>query len=142
MQIWEVKFMLSKVADDDKILAEIREQLELHRARTGMSSPVLSDMPKSRTNSTRDLSDYYAQAEALIRAEARVLKERERHIRQALDLIDLAPEPMREPIAEYYVMGLSPKEIAAFGVKSESAIRGIIFRGIRKIAEKASTPAA
>ena len=135
MYAFHVRFILERVGEDDKLLKEIREQLDVHRVRTGLSSPVLSFTPKSHTNSTHDLSDYYAQAERLIDAERRVLRDRERHVRRAQELIALAPEHMQEVLSEYYIGGFSYRDIAAHSTRSESAIRGIIYRGIRKIAE-------
>lgn len=135
MQIFEVKFILEKIQADDRILDEIRDQIELARTAAGPSSPVLSDMPKSHTNNHRDLSDHYAKYEMLLKAENRVLAERDRHVKAAQALISKADSEATQVILEmYYIHGISRKDISVITGKKYKTVTKTISRGLEKIA--------
>lgn len=136
MQIFEVNVVLRRVREDAEMLREVQEELTARRLRAmAISSPVLSDMPKAHTNSMCDLSRYYAQSEALILAEKAIIERKARHEAEAAKLISVLQGPARDIMTAYYLGGATAREAAEMTGKTEAAIWGVLFRGIRKIAE-------
>ena len=136
MEYWQVIFKLEKVDDLRRTEREIDDQINLCRLKALPGSPVLSDMPKTHTNSTRDLSDFYADAERFFKAKKRI----ETQIRAAVDeaerLMEYAgTDYSREVMRMYYLGGMTKSEIAEQTGKTVRCISMLILRGARRIAE-------
>ena len=114
----------------------LAEEIDEKRQRWLCGSPVLSDMPKSRTNSTRDLSAWAADAEPLIMAHHRVCREYADAYADAAELIETVPSARaRAAMRLYYLRGMSRGEIAKEAGVGYHAVYQIIQRAVRRIAE-------
>ena len=115
---------------------DLSEEIEEKRQRWLCGSPILSDMPKSRTNGVRDLSDWAADAEPLLRAHKRVAQAYSDAYSDAVDLIETVPSPRaRAAMRLYYLRGMSRGEIARLTGVKYHAIYQIIQRAVKKIAD-------
>ena len=115
---------------------DLSEEIAEKRQRWLCGSPILSDMPKSRTNSTRDLSDWAADAEPLLRAHKRVAQAYSDAYSDAVDLIETVPSARaRAAMRLYYLRGMSRGEIARHTGVKYHAVYQLIARAVRGIAD-------
>jgi len=93
---------------------EIDDRLEVIRARFGAGSPRLSHAPGGHTNGTRDLSDYYAQAEDLIRQRRAAVLRREMAVQDVLHMLTGCKNARAaEMLRRVYIDGQTRTEAAA-----------------------------
>lgn len=136
MEYWSVIFRLEKVGDLRRTEREIDDQIALCRLRALPGSPVLSDMPKTHTNTTRDLSDFYADAERFFKAKKRIEAQIAAAVEEAERLMEYAgTDYSREVMRMYYLGGMTKAEIAERTDKTVRCISMLILRGARRIAE-------
>lgn len=115
---------------------DLSEEIEEKRQRWLCGSPILSDMPKSRTNSTKDLSNWASDAEPLLKAHKRVSIAYAEAYADAVDIIETVPSPRaRAAMRLYYLRGMSRGEIARLTGVGYHAIYQIIARAVKKIAD-------
>ena len=116
---------------------EIDDRLEVIRARYGAGSPRLSHAPGGHTNSTHDLSDYYAQAEDLIKRRRAAVLRREMAVQDVLHMLaGCKNNKAREMLRRVYIQGQTRAEAAAACGMSYNAGYVTMMREIAKL-EKA-----
>ena len=95
-------------------VSDIDDRLEVIRARFGAGSPRLSHAPGGHTNATHDLSDYYAQAEDLIRQRRAAVVRREMAVQDVLHMLTgCTNDRAREMLLRVYIQGQTRAEAAA-----------------------------
>ena len=118
-------------------VTEIDDRLEVIRARFGAGSPRLSFAPGGHTNSTHDLSDYYAQAEDLIKRRRAAVLRREMAVQDVLRMLTgCTNDKAREMLLRVYIQGQTRTEAAAACGMSYNAGYMAMTREIAKL-EKA-----
>lgn len=115
---------------------DLSEEIAEKRQRWLCGSPILSDMPKSRTNATRDLSDWAADAEPLLRAHKRVAIAYSDAYSDAAELIETVTSARARAVMRlYYLRGMSRGEIAREAGVGYHAIYQTIARAVKRIAD-------
>ena len=95
-------------------VSDIDDRLAVIRARFGAGSPRLSHAPGGHTNGTRDLSDYYAQAEDLIKRRRAAVLRREMAVQDVLRMLTgCTNDRAREMLLRVYIQGQTRAEAAA-----------------------------
>ena len=118
-------------------VSDIDDRLAVIRARFGAGSPRLSFAPGGHTNGTRDLSDYYAQAEDLIRQRRAAVLRREMAVQDVLHMLTgCTNDRAREMLRRVYIHGQTRAEAAAACGMSYNAGYMAMVREIAKL-EKA-----
>ena len=94
--------------------SDIDDRLAVIRARFGAGSPRLSFAPGGHTNATHDLSDYYAQAEDLIKRRRAAVVKREMAVQDVLRMLTgCTNDKAREMLLRVYIQGQTRTEAAA-----------------------------
>ena len=95
-------------------VSDIDDRLAVIRARFGAGSPRLSFAPGGHTNATHDLSDYYAQAEDLIKRRRAAVVKREMAVQDVLRMLTgCTNDKAREMLLRVYIQGQTRTEAAA-----------------------------